>query len=70
VALVTDHDHLAVATGKPRVAVLARRVEPPLQDVARDEGGVGNDPVVGTLGLRADVDQASTLTRGLQRPAR
>jgi hypothetical protein len=38
VALVADEDDTAVASGQVRIAVLARRVQAPLEDVAVDDG--------------------------------
>src|SRR3954454_5193335 len=67
VALVADHDHLAIATGQLGVAVLAGGIESPLEDVAGHERRLGDQTVARPLRVRSDVDQQGASTRRPQR---
>ena len=70
VALVAHHDHVLVAPGQRGDAVLAERIESPLQHVAVDHDRARDDALVLAVRLGADVhEQRATRRRRRAPPA-
>jgi hypothetical protein len=57
VALVAQQDDVIGEAGGLRMAMLAVRIQPPLQDVAGDDQRPGDRPFPGDLRVTADIDQ-------------
>jgi hypothetical protein len=66
-ALVAEKDDPLVRPRERVVSVRARRIEAPLEYVARDEVGAGHGAVSFVLSVGADVDQQRTLPHGGER---
>lgn len=64
IALVADEDDARIEAGELWVAVLPLRVEAPLEDVAVDDGGAGDEAVAPALLQWADVDQEAACRCG------
>ena len=67
IALVANQNDGYIPTCEQRIAVRRRRVEPPLQDIARDHVGTRDETVAIPLIVGADVDQQGAPLHGVHR---